>query len=188
MAIRDLLTCPRSECCLLIIPEWVGFRNIAGNLSFWHKIFPVYDPDPIASLRKRRVSTDSHDSGASHGEHRTHEIVKKSSKLVDNSFPSEKKKSKSGDVKIKKKHKKCHKHGHHHCHKHKHKRHKSGESSSKKSFEQKFAIRSPPHGSHYVKSDHDNESSEASQEESDQQNSSDEEVGFSRLCESKKVR
>lgn len=135
----------------------------------------VYDPDPIASLRKRRVSTDSHDSGASHGEHRTHEIVKKSSKLVDNSFPSEKKKSKSGDGKIKKKHKKCHKHGHHHCHKHKHKRHKSGESSSKKSFEQKFAIRSPPHGSHYVKSDHDNESSEASQEESDQQNSSDEE-------------
>jgi len=135
----------------------------------------VYDPDPIASLRKRRVSTDSHDSGASHGEHRTHEIVKKSSKLVDNSFPSEKKKSKSSEGKIKKKHKKCHKHGHHHCHKHKHKRHKSGESGSKKTFEQKFAIRSPPHGSHFVKSDHDNESSEASQEESDQQNSSDEE-------------
>ena len=138
----------------------------------------MYDPDPIASLRKRRVSTDSHDSGGSHGELRTHEIIKKSSKLVDNSFPSEKKKSKSSEGKIKKKHKKCHKHGHHHCHKHKHKRHKSGESSSKKSFEQKFAIRSPPHGSHYVKSDHDNESSEASQEESDQQNSSDEEVGF----------
>ena len=148
----------------------------------------MYDPDPIASLRKRRVSTDSHDSGASHGEHRTHEIVKKSSKLVDNSFPSEKKKSKSSEGKIKKKHKKCHKHGHHHCHKHKHKRHKSGESGSKKTFEQKFAIRSPPHGSHFVKSDHDNESSEASQEESDQQNSSDEEVGFSRLSESKKVR
>ena len=140
----------------------------------------MYDPDPIASLRKRRVSTDSHDSGGSHGELRPHEIIKKSSKLVDNSFPSEKKKSKSSEGKIKKKHKKCHKHGHHHCHKHKHKRHKSGESSSKKSFEQKFAIRSPPHGSHYVKSDHDhdNESSEASQEESDQQNSSDEEVGF----------
>ena len=27
----------------------------------------VYDPDPIASLRKRRVSTDSHDSVTSHG-------------------------------------------------------------------------------------------------------------------------
>ena len=28
----------------------------------------VYDPDPISSLRKRRVSTDSHDSAASHPE------------------------------------------------------------------------------------------------------------------------
>ena len=123
------------------------------------------------------MSTDSHDSGASHGEHRAHEIVKKSSKLVDNSFPSEKKKSKTSEGKVKKKHKKCHKHGHHHCHKHKHKRHKSGESSSKsKSFEQKFAIRSPPHGSNFMKSDQDNESSEGSQEESDIQNTSDEEV------------
>merc|ERR1719483_143549 len=147
----------------------------------------VYDPDPIASLRKRRVSTDSHDSGASHGElQRTHDIpnpnpAKKScatssgSKLVDNSFPLEntliKKKSKgSGEGKLKKKHKKCHKHGHHHCHKHKHKRHKSGgETSTPKKIsihpsfpdQQKFAIRSPPHGSHSPKSEAD--SSEASQ-------------------------
>ena len=26
----------------------------------------VYDPDPISSLRRRRISTDSHDSGTSH--------------------------------------------------------------------------------------------------------------------------
>merc|ERR1712012_272041 len=35
----------------------------------------VYDPDPISSLRKRRVSTDSHDSVASHADLR-HETVK----------------------------------------------------------------------------------------------------------------
>ena len=150
----------------------------------------MYDPDPIASLRKRRVSTDSHDSTASHGELRSKEdqiagAARKSSKLADNSFPSEpKKKSKNGD-KMKKKHKKCSKHGHHHCHKHKHKRHKSGgeavASGSKKSHDQKFAIRSPPHpGSRFVKSDQENNESseEASHEESDQQNSSDEEVSF----------
>ena len=152
----------------------------------------MYDPDPIASLRKRRVSTDSHDSTASHGDLRSKEdqivaAARKSSKLADNSFPMEaKKKNKSGE-KMKKKHKKCSKHGHHHCHKHKHKRHKSGgevvASSSKKTHDQKFAIRSPPHpGSRFVKSDQEenNESSEeASQEESDQQNSSDDEVSFS---------
>ena len=142
------------------------------------------------------MSTDSHDSTASHGELRSKDeqiaAARKSSKLADNSFPSEpKKKSKSGE-KMKKKHKKCSKHGHHHCHKHKHKRHKSGgepvASGSKKSHDQKFAIRSPPHpGSRFVKSDQENaESSEdASHEESDQQNSSDEEVSFSsneKLC------
>ena len=152
----------------------------------------MYDPDPIASLRKRRVSTDSHDSTASHGDLRSKEdqivaAARKSSKLADNSFPMEaKKKNKSGE-KVKKKHKKCSKHGHHHCHKHKHKRHKSGgevvaSSSSKKTHDQKFAIRSPPHpGSRFVKSDQENNESseEASQEESDQQNSSDDEVSFS---------
>ena len=151
----------------------------------------MYDPDPIASLRKRRVSTDSHDSTASHGDLRSKEdqivaAARKSSKLADNSFPMEaKKKNKSGE-KMKKKHKKCSKHGHHHCHKHKHKRHKSGgevvASSSKKTHDQKFAIRSPPHpGSRFVKSDQENNESseEASQEESDQQNSSDDEVSFS---------
>ena len=158
----------------------------------------MYDPDPIASLRKRRVSTDSHDSTASHGDLRSKEdqivaAARKSSKLADNSFPMEtKKKNKSGE-KVKKKHKKCSKHGHHHCHKHKHKRHKSGgevvaSSSSKKTHDQKFAIRSPPHpGSRFVKSDQEenNESSEeASQEESDQQNSSDDEVSFSCAVES----
>jgi hypothetical protein len=29
-------------------------------------ISAVYDPDPIASLRRRRISTDSQDSGQSH--------------------------------------------------------------------------------------------------------------------------
>ena len=157
----------------------------------------MYDPDPIASLRKRRVSTDSHDSTASHGDLRSKEdqvvaAARKSSKLADNSFPMEtKKKNKSGE-KVKKKHKKCSKHGHHHCHKHKHKRHKSGgevvaSSSSKKTHDQKFAIRSPPHpGSRFVKSDQENNESseEASQEESDQQNSSDDEVSFSCSCQS----
>ena len=152
----------------------------------------MYDPDPIASLRKRRGSTDSHDSTASHGELRPKEehTVRKSSKLADNSFPSEPKKKSKNSEKMKKKHKKCSKHGHHHCHKHKHKRHKSGgeASGSKKSHDQKFAIRSPPHpGSRFVKSDQENNDSseEVSQEESDQQNSSDEEVRFSsneKLC------
>lgn len=166
----------------------------------------VYDPDPIASLRKRRVSTDSHDSGASHGElhhHRSHDLpsnqakrsslAPSSSKLVDTSFPQEtKKKSKGGgEGKLKKKHKKCHKHGHHHCHKHshKHKRHKSGGEAgaprkalslhSSYPDQQKFAIRSPPHASHIPPRTEEQEadSSEASQEESDQQNSSDEEGG-----------
>ena len=157
----------------------------------------MYDPDPIASLRKRRVSTDSHDSTASHGELRSKEeqiaaAARKSSKLADNSFPSEPKKKSKNSEKMKKKHKKCSKHGHHHCHKHKHKRHKSGgeavASGSKKSHDQKFAIRSPPHpGSRFVKSDQENqESSEegGSHEESDQQNSSDEEVSFSLLSSS----
>lgn len=152
----------------------------------------MYDPDPIASLRKRRVSTDSHDSATSHVSelrvnHEQGGAPRKSSKLADNSFPIEaKKKSKSGDSgKLKKKHKKCRKQGHHHCHKHKHKRHKSGgeastSSSSKKTHDQKFAVRSPPHEGRFSKSDPENESSEAEEEESDQQNSSDEEVSF--LC------
>ena len=95
----------------------------------------------------------------------------------------EKKKSKSGEGKReKKKHKKCHKHGHHHCHKHKHKRHKSAEAGTavtpKKSAEQKFAVRSPP----YVKSDQEAESSGGSQEESEQHNSTDEEVSRQSFC------
>ena len=136
------------------------------------------------------MSTDSHDSVASHGDLRAgYESIKKpsSSKLADTSYPSgEKKKSSSGDgVKMKKKHKKHHKHrdGHHshHCHKsHKHKRHKSGESSgsSKKQEQTKFVVRSPL----YLKSDqedHETSEAEASQEESDHHNSSDEEVGSS---------
>ena len=139
------------------------------------------------------MSTDSHDSTASHGELRSKEeqiaAARKSSKLADNSFPSEAKKKSKNSEKMKKKHKKCSKHGHHHCHKHKHKRHKSGgepvASGSKKTHDQKFAIRSPPHpGSRFVKSDQENNaesSKEASHEESDQQNSSDEEVSFSLL-------
>ena len=137
------------------------------------------------------MSTDSHDSVASHGDLRAgYESIKKpsSSKLVDTYYPSgEKKKTSSGDggVKMKKKHKKHHKHreGHHshHCHKsHKHKRHKSGESSgsSKKQEQTKFVVRSPL----YLKSDQeDHETSEAeaeaSQDESEHHNSSDEEVG-----------
>merc|ERR1719336_21630 len=133
----------------------------------------VYDPDPIATLRKRRISTDSHDSVASHGDLRAgYESIKKSSKLAEASQPVEKKKSKvsSGGEKMKKKHKKCHKHhGHHqhHCHKHKHKRHKSGENK------RQFAVRSP----HYVKSEHDSsdDNNEQSLEESEPQNSSEEE-------------
>ena len=124
---------------------------------FDNSCFSVYDPDPISSLRKRRVSTDSHDSGASHpGDLRAvMESVRKpiassssvplppASKLTESSFPTEKKRSKSGassggGEKVKtKKHKK-----HKHSHKHKsHKRHKSGESKEARSA--KYAVRSP---------------------------------------------
>ena len=130
----------------------------------------MYDPDPIATLRKRRISTDSHDSVASHGDLRAgYESLKKSSKLAEVSQPVEKKKSKvSSGEKSKKKHKKCHKHhGHHHCHKHKHKRHKSGENK------RQFAVRSP----HYAKSEHDSsdDNNEQSVEESEHHNSSEDE-------------
>ena len=152
----------------------------------------VYDPDPIATLRKRRISTDSHDSVASHGDLRAgYESAKKSSKLAEISQPVEKKSRKaSGGEKVKKKHKKSHKHhGHHHsehhrehhsehhCHKHKHKRHKSGENK------RQLAVRSP----HYVKSEQDSsdhseniENNEQSLEESEQQNSSEDEREVSR--------
>ena len=143
----------------------------------------VYDPDPIATLRKRRISTDSHDSVASHGDLRAgYESAKKCSKLAETSQPVEKKSRKvSGGEKVKKKHKKSHKHHghhshhhseHHHCHKHKHKRHKSGDNK------RQLAVRSP----HYVKSEQDSsdhseniENNEQSLEESEQQNSSEDE-------------
>ena len=101
------------------------------------------------------MSTDSHDSGASHpGDLRAgHESVRKppassalslpqASKLTESSFPTEKKRSKSGassggGEKVKTKKHKKHKHGH----KHKsHKRHKSGESKEART---KYAVRSP---------------------------------------------
>ena len=179
--------CQRSECYPRTTPELV--RQIDDYVSFFLKtpLLSVYDPDPISSLRKRRISTDSHDSAASHADQRINPEQRSSSKLANNSFPTEAKakKNKTGDSgKNKKKHKKCSKHGHHHCHKsHKHKRHKSGgdptTSGTKKIHDQKFAVRSPPHaGGRFVKSDQENESSEASQEESEHQNSSDEEVSF----------
>ena len=95
----------------------------------------VYDPDPIASLRKRRVSTDSHDSVTSHGhgEPRAGQEVRRqpSSKLAQDPAPHAEKRKVRGPgegQKIKKKHKKSHKHerhGHDSCHKHKHRRHVS---------------------------------------------------------------
>ena len=121
--------------------------------------FSVYDNDPLSSLRKRRVSTDSHDSGASHpGDLRAGmENVRKTaassslslpqaSKLTESSFPTEKKRTKSGasssgGEKVKaKKHKK-----HKHSHKHKsHKRHRSGEKEKEfKEARTKYAVRSP---------------------------------------------
>merc|ERR550539_1869255 len=148
----------------------------------------VYDPDPIATLRKRRISTDSHDSVASHGDLRAgYESAKKCSKLAETSQPVEKKSRKvSGGEKVKKKHKKSHKHHghhshseHHHCHKHKHKRHKSGDNK------RQLAVRSP----HYVKSERDSsdhseniENNEQSLEESEQQNSSEDEREGERLA------
>ncbi len=44
-------------CLFLVFVVWL-------NLIFF--ISAVYDPDPIASLRRRRISTDSQDSGQSH--------------------------------------------------------------------------------------------------------------------------
>ena len=146
-------------------------------------------------MRKRRVSTDSHDSVSSHvSGHMSHAEIgfkKTVSKLTESSFNSEKKKSKSSSgEKIKKKHKKSHKHhDRHHSHKsHKHKRHKSGDGSSSKKHEQKFAVRS--RSPLFLKTDpedNDHESSEASQEESEQQNTSDDEVTINVLIASKYV-
>ena len=146
-------------------------------------------------MRKRRVSTDSHDSVSSHvSGHMSHAEIgfkKTVSKLTESSFNSEKKKSKSSSgEKIKKKHKKSHKHhDRHHSHKsHKHKRHKSGDGSSSKKHEQKFAVRS--RSPLFLKTDpedNDHESSEASQEESEQQNTSDDEVTINIFIASKYV-
>jgi len=99
--------------------------------------FSVYDPDPISSLRKRRISADSVDSGSASGRemhpHTAHDLSRLAvapttaspqavtptksvtSDVEATSSPIKRKKEKSG-----KKHKKKHKH--HHC-KHKHKKH-----------------------------------------------------------------
>ena len=116
------------------------------------------------------MSTDSHDSVASHADLR-HETVKKVSKLAESSFPVEKKKvrmsSGSGgeQVKVKKKHKK---HKHHHCHKHR--RHRSG--SSDQTRHKLFSSPVRP-ASPVVSSDHDHDDST---DDSDHHNSSDDEV------------
>ena len=128
------------------------------------------------------MSTDSHDSGASHhGDLRQgHESKKPSSKLAESSFPTEKKKvrmsSGGSESKVKKKHKKCHKH--HHCHKsHKHKRHRSGsaEMTSHKSSGAKRQYDESDHETLEQAGDHD------FSDDSDQHNSSDEEVSHSRM-------
>merc|ERR1711949_125235 len=128
----------RSGCCRQTTPELVSDAVIllhAQEVRVMHLV-AVYDPDPIASLRKRRVSTDSHDSVTSHGhgEPRAGQEVRRqpSSKLAQDPAPHAEKRKVLGPgegQKIKKKHKKSHKHarhGHHSCHKHKHRRHGSG--------------------------------------------------------------
>ncbi len=42
------------------------FDNVYWLIETYLFISAVYDPDPIASLRRRRISTDSQDSGQSH--------------------------------------------------------------------------------------------------------------------------
>ena len=148
----------------------------------------VYDPDPIASLRKRRVSTDSHDSVTSHGhgEPRAGQDVRRqpSSKLAQDPAPHAEKRKVRGPgegQKIKKKHKKSHKHarhGHHNCHKHKHRRHVScsAEAAAKSKHE---AAAGAKHVQLYQELDPeeaDTSEQEASQEEeTDHHNTSDEE-------------
>ena len=106
-------------------------------------IFAVYDPDPIATLRRRRMSNDSVDSGGSLDHfsraerlhpsiqlHQTYTPKKESCLVSPNSTasstpsPGAKKSSssseKSSGGKVAKKHKKKHR-KHHHCNKHKHK-------------------------------------------------------------------
>jgi hypothetical protein len=110
-------------------------------------VFSVYDPDPISSLRKRRISADSVDSGSASGRemhpHTAHDLSRlavtststssqqnvvpvtptKAAATSDGESSSPIKRSKKCRLeKSAKKHKKKHKH--HHC-KHKHKKHKS---------------------------------------------------------------
>lgn len=155
----------------------------------------MYDPDPIASLRKRRVSTDSHDSGASHpGDLRAgHESLKKptatsslaqtqTSKLAESSLPTEKKRSKSGGSggeRAKKKHKK-----HKHSHRHRHRRHRSGEVSSART---KYAVRSPVRAVEDLRPGAEMEEvgdSSESEREEHRDSESEEEVSFDMILES----
>jgi hypothetical protein len=75
-------------------------RQIDDYVSFFLNtpLLSVYDPDPISSLRKRRISTDSHDSAASHADQRINPEQRSSSKLANNSFPTEAKAKKTRQV------------------------------------------------------------------------------------------
>lgn len=115
----------------------------------------VYDPDPISTMRRRRVSNDSVDSGS--GDHRSLGHLQRPPQMApltsyaastSQLTPTKKqrtppgagaKSSSSGgsansSAEVKKKHKKRHKH--HHCAKHKHKKHGSKAASAKSSPEE----------------------------------------------------
>ncbi len=149
------------------------------NLSFGINLIQfcilVYDPDPMSSLRKRRLSTDSHESVGSGGPNAAQHFKQQQQQKPAKMFKSEKSKTaarasspslaspsptKMKAVKTAKRDK------------------------VRKGAKQRFAVRSPPRamsGSNPGKSD---ESSEDSNEESDAaNNSSDEEVRSSFLAQ-----
>jgi len=122
----------------------------------------VYDPDPISSLRKRRISTDSHDSGTSHNE-KVAELCRKSAEFRKFSKAKEHNCGSGSDTKKNKV---------------SHKKRRRDDAVRRRNDLQKFAIRSPPRAHAPVKSE---ESSDESMEDSEEHNNSSDDEDEGRL-------
>ena len=167
-------------------------------MFFWNIIL-VYDPDPISSLRRRRISNDSLDSGGcSDGapwstlpHQRCPTMAPLSSYSVKTTSTSSPKKTQNVAKKRKRKH---HRHRHH-CNKHKHKRRKRVNQDDEDNVDRvkldgsfnnttTYSIRSPPTSNANVKgksvfsankSEEDDDSSDDDDEDLDEDESSEEE-------------